>query len=270
MKPVCLVALLLLASALPALDDSVGWLSRPDRVWVLPDQLGEISGFTFISDTAIACIQDENGIVFIYDLEQERITASCAFGPRGDYEDITLAFGRLYVLRSDGLILEIRDYLSPVSTARTIPTGLRGEIEGLCYDPSRQAFLLAQKEPGRDRKGMSSLYSFDPAVNRLVQLGPQSGLTKKNSSQTKTNSPARPSYSAIAVQSATGTLWVLSAVTRTLALMDRSGRLLRAETLKERDFPQPEGIAFDRAGNLYISNEASGGKATLLRFSTLP
>ena len=48
-------------------------LSAPDRVYILPKKLKEISGITEIDSSRIACIQDEREIVFIYDLNSGQI-----------------------------------------------------------------------------------------------------------------------------------------------------------------------------------------------------
>ena len=42
-------------------------LTAPDKTLILPDTLREVSGLTNIDSTTFACIQDENGILFIYD-----------------------------------------------------------------------------------------------------------------------------------------------------------------------------------------------------------
>jgi hypothetical protein len=52
-----------------------------------------------------------------------------------------------------------------------------------------------------------------------------------------------------------------------LLLTDQHWKPLKAIALDPSLFPQPEGICFDTAGNLYISNEAANNPAaTLLKF----
>src|SRR6185503_8042893 len=48
-------------------------LTKPDNTLTLPDTLREVSGLTHIDASTIACIQDENGILFIYDVINNRI-----------------------------------------------------------------------------------------------------------------------------------------------------------------------------------------------------
>lgn len=42
-------------------------LNEPSSVITLPQTLHEVSGLTDFSNTEIACVQDEKGIIFIYD-----------------------------------------------------------------------------------------------------------------------------------------------------------------------------------------------------------
>ena len=46
-------------------------LSNPDKIYVLPNSLKEVSGITETDASSIACIQDEKGILLIYDLVKE-------------------------------------------------------------------------------------------------------------------------------------------------------------------------------------------------------
>ena len=47
-------------------------IDAPDVSIILPDTLHEISGLTTINSTSVACIQDEYGIIFIYDVIKYR------------------------------------------------------------------------------------------------------------------------------------------------------------------------------------------------------
>ena len=43
-------------------------LGKPDKSWELPDKLIEISGLSFIDEYTLACIQDEKGNIYIFNL----------------------------------------------------------------------------------------------------------------------------------------------------------------------------------------------------------
>ncbi len=54
----------------------------------------------------MACVQDERGIVFVYDIGSQKIVDEVRFGSKGDYEGLTKFDSKLFVLRSDGKLYE--------------------------------------------------------------------------------------------------------------------------------------------------------------------
>ena len=44
-----------------------------EKRWELPEILREVSGIAYMGKNRIACIQDEDGIIFIYDLSTSAI-----------------------------------------------------------------------------------------------------------------------------------------------------------------------------------------------------
>ncbi|HTN37416.1 MAG TPA: SdiA-regulated domain-containing protein [Arachidicoccus sp.] len=64
--------------------------------------------------------------------------------------------------------------------------------------------------------------------------------------------------------------FVLSSVNKLLVLADANWQVQEVYPLDPALFPQPEGIAFDSTGDLYISNEGPAGeKGTILKFPYL-
>ena len=51
-------------------------LSSPTKTYTLPATLNEISGITILNNNEIACVQDELGIIYIYDLKEGKIIIS--------------------------------------------------------------------------------------------------------------------------------------------------------------------------------------------------
>ena len=47
---------------------------KPIERIILPEILNEVSGLTDLGPTTIACVQDELGVVFIYDFLEQKIT----------------------------------------------------------------------------------------------------------------------------------------------------------------------------------------------------
>lgn len=52
------------------------------KTFELPESLKEVSGISHIDDSKLACIQDEKGSIYIYDLNLESVTREIQFGPR--------------------------------------------------------------------------------------------------------------------------------------------------------------------------------------------
>ena len=70
------------------------------KKWELPDILYEVSGIAYMGDQKIAAVQDEKGIIFVYNLSTSSIEKEILFGEDGDYEGIALAGSTAYVLKS--------------------------------------------------------------------------------------------------------------------------------------------------------------------------
>ena len=77
------------------------------KTWNLPAILKEISGISFIDNDRIACIQDEMGSVFIYNLSTSSLEDQVSFAAPGDFEGIAMVNKTAWVLRSDGKLFEI-------------------------------------------------------------------------------------------------------------------------------------------------------------------
>ena len=121
-------------------------LKDPDKIYVLPAALKEVSGITETDSTSIACIQDEVGIIFIYDLKKEGIKKQSTFSFQGDYEGIARAGKSIFILRSDGMLFGILNYESATSKVVSYATGIpASDIEGLCYDRHANRLLIAPK-----------------------------------------------------------------------------------------------------------------------------
>ncbi|HNK69711.1 MAG TPA: hypothetical protein PKH36_13380, partial [Flavobacteriales bacterium] len=62
---------------------------------------------------------------------------------------------------------------------------------------------------------------------------------------------------------------LLSAVDRTLLVVDRAGKLIALEQLDEELLPKPEGITFLTNGDLVLSSEGKGGTPVIVRYAYL-
>jgi len=139
-------------------------LDDPDRVLELPGRLQEISGLTDMSDHEVGCVQDEDGIIFVYDLNLQKITRELRFGPPGDYEGLSRVGDTLFVLRSDGVLFEVATAANGPRTSQhdlRVPTS---NNEGLAHDAARRRLLIAPKSrlgKGRAYKDIRAVFAYD-------------------------------------------------------------------------------------------------------------
>jgi uncharacterized protein YjiK len=63
-------------------------------------------------------------------------------------------------------------------------------------------------------------------------------------------------------------VYVISAALKRLVVLNKeTGKIISANRLEKKLLPQPEGIAFDRDGNLHLSSEGKKGEGLLLKFN---
>jgi hypothetical protein len=265
--------------------NAIGYnLSTPDKVIILPGILREISGITLIDSSTLACIQDENGIVFIFDLLNNEIKDQVHFHSNGDYEGITSVNSTLYVLRSDGVLFKIGFTGNAGSTKAIFSPGIPDkENEGLCYDQNANRLLIAPKITGgrtSEYEGKHPVYSFDlksEVLNQQPAFDFDLGAIKKFASDKKILLPEqaggqglwfRPS--AIGIHPLTNKLFLLSAMDKMLFVFNMNGTLEFMEKLNPEILYMPEGITFLKNGDMLISNEGKDRYPSLLRFNYMP
>ncbi len=292
-----LLAALLLASCgstAPATTRvSAGYdLSRPESVSILPDTLHEVSGLTDIDANTVACIQDENGVLFLYDLVSNTIKEQFQFHIDGDYEGVTRVGDAMFILRSDATLFEVDNYRRKDFTLHTYPTAIPAkDNEGLCFDEAYHRLLIACKSKlgkGAEFKDKRAIYAFDLHTKQLlpepvfefdVQVIKEFAAarnislpqrTVKRSGEATTESLLKFKASAISVHPIRNELYLLSASDHLLFIFDMKGQVLHVEALDPKMFNKAEGITFMENGDMLISNEGQDHKPTLLLFKYLP
>lgn len=266
--------------------------TSPDASVILPDILHEISGITHLDSILFACIQDEKGILFFYDLAKNEISNRLEFFTKGDYEGITRVKDTIYVLRSDGTLFEISDYKSDSAVATPYPTDIPSkDNEGLCYDGENNRLLIACKDnPGKgdllkdyryifafDLSSKSLIkepvFSFDVASLKEYALNNNIDLPLKEKKKGSSTEPVlKFRASAIGIHPLTEKLYILSAEDYILFIFDKNGNIEQMIKLNAGLFNQPEGITFFDNGDMLISNEGQGKvvPATLRRLNYHP
>lgn len=253
-------------------------LRNPDARFELPEILQEISGLTDVDHKTIACVQDEDGIVFIYDLQEAKIKHQFTFAQAGDYEGITRVKNSLYILRSDGKLFEVVDYTSQDLEVNEYNTEISiKDNEGLGYDLVHHRLLIAGKsKPKEDTyKDSRVVFAFDLVSKKLgsepvyqFELNELEGFVGSDRTATKKFGRLKIHPSAIAVHPLTRQLFVLSSKDHLIYVFSAEGDEVHAiHQLDKKVFNQAEGITFLENSDLLISNEGGGGKSTLLHFA---
>ena len=261
-------------------------LDHPTFKDKLPGKLEEVSGVTAVSASAVACVQDEDGIVFIYDLAKKDVTRKIHFGKGGDYEEVSLAKDVLFVLRSDGVLFKLDHWQHNDPQVTTYNTSLpTRDNEGLGFDPQSGRLLIAPKShlgKGHKAKDQRPIFAFDLQTDTLLpepafvfsvddiqdfaesRAKEHAGKGKKKHKSEWSRLRFLPA--SIAVHPISFEIFVLSGTDRLLASFDRQQNVTGVAALKPKLFRQPEGVAFLPNGDMVITNEGDGKKATLLRF----
>ncbi|MBA4240085.1 MAG: hypothetical protein C0448_05135 [Sphingobacteriaceae bacterium] len=272
-------------------SNKIGYdFSKPTLNDELPPILHEISGLAIIDSTSIACVQDEDGILFIYNIKKHKITQQHTFGLKGDYEGITLVDDILYVLRSDGVLFEIKGHQTKKLKVKTYSTKVPAiNNEGLCYDAINNRLLIGAKgKINKDptNKDVRLIYAFDlktktlnqsPAFNFNITdinlTAKMQGIhfpKKQNKKGKSIEHGFKFNTSEISIHPITHQLFVLSATEHVLFVFNKNGALEYIEQLNPLVFNKSEGLDFFQNGDLIISNEGQTHMPTLLRFNYMP
>ncbi|MCF2487222.1 SdiA-regulated domain-containing protein [Dyadobacter sp. CY347] len=234
-------------------------LGKPEK-FNMPESLFEISGITLNQgnpDTVYA-VQDEDGRLYRLGWDEAK-QLNVKFAKKGDYEDVTIIKNTVYVLKSNGVI-----YSFPLSeavfeeveqireTKKILP---KGEYEGMFgEEASGKIYILCKNCEQDNSKSSVTGYIFEPDKDSARISGEFSIHVDEIKAITgKVERGFRPS--GLAKNPLTNDWYILSAVNKLMVVTDSQWKVKEAYTLNGNVFIQPEGIIFDKQGNLYISNE---------------
>lgn len=259
------------------------------EVYPMPQELTEISGITFVNDSLVAAIEDESGIIYFYDLIKKEVNRELSFAKDDDYEDLVMVKNDIYVVAANGTIFKIADFKSTAPTISKFKTELNEEnnIESLAYDATNQTLLLIVKDKNlvKDNE-QKDVYSFSLATQKLNTKAAYSIKLKDIEEKFKgdaleesskkflkimgndnLNDIIRPS--AMTINPINGDLYVLSAINQIITVLSKDNVLKSVITFKGKDFIQPEGIAFNSKGELFISNEGKNKQANIIKLNQI-
>lgn len=251
-------------------------LNRPNRSYLLPSELKEISAVVVSRTEPIAwAVNDEQARLFRIDLNDGSVEAGQTFAKPGDYEGIELVDGAAVVARSDGTLWRISE--EGVQKVKS-PLSERYDVEGLAWDERNGRLLIACKGkagPGAQFEHAKAVYAVrvptyeweDTPAFVVEQAALRRFLEEHERVGRKPGAAKSFAPSAIGIDPVTGNIYMLSSTGRMLVVLDAAAEnILEVVTLDRDVHAQPEGLAFDGEGALYISNEGRGAKARLHRF----
>jgi uncharacterized protein YjiK len=247
----------------------------------LPKVLREVSGIAAIDAESLLCVQDEVGALFTVSLVGAAVRSE-SFGAKGDYEALALVGSTPWVLRSDGVLLELVRVSEGWEVARTVQLPKRfTDWEGLCRDEAGARLLVMPKDrvtDDKEQRDQRPVFAVDPVRGELLPE-PVLVLRRKeliaaaaaggHALPTRTTDKGRErvelelACSELCVVPGKRELLVLSAVDHLLLRVDFEGRLLAVRLLDPELLPQPEGMTFLPDGRLVVASEGAGGRARL-------
>jgi uncharacterized protein YjiK len=254
------------------------------KLYPVPKELMEISGISFVNDHTIVAIQDEEGILYFYDLNRKEISRKYEFWKGKDYEDLAVVGNDLWIVNSSGALYELKNFQGTPTKPNVYKTVLKEEnnIEGLAYDKKNNRLLLAVKDYGLDgNKEQKDIYAFDLKTKTLdtkaaysIKISEIEAFFKGDKIEEVSKKILKAvgnqnlnevfRTSALSFHPQTGELYVLSSLNNIVAVLNTQGSITKILELDGKEFIQPEGLAFTNDGRLFISNEGKGKQANII------
>ncbi len=241
--------------------------------WLLPESLKEVSGISWVDADHFACVQDELGKVFIFNIRKNKIDQEIPFGPNGDYEGIAVVGTTIYVLRADGVLFGIENYSGNNRSVKMYKTLLtnKQDSESLAFDKKNNRLLIAVKADDPASEDYKGIYAFDLKTKAMAGV-PVYKIDLKHEifediGKGKAKNAISPSD--MDIHPLNGNIYILEGTKPKLLIMSPAGKMLSLYKLDDDVFKQPEGLTFSPDGKLYISNEGNKQEGNILQVELL-
>ncbi|NNE70264.1 MAG: hypothetical protein HKN29_07850 [Rhodothermales bacterium] len=245
-----------------AVAQDVPEVLNPDSLWRMPAELKEISALAIAANGDLLTLHDEDGDIYRVNSSNGVVQGRTRLAGSGDFEALAAWDSVVVALRSDG-----RLYRSgPGEDTKRYDLDLHGscDLESADVRPgSGQLWIGCKEDPGRRLGRTRAFYSvaLDDLLGDERDLEPMLELRLETPPDPRTEKGqpyGRFKPSALAFLDADRFL-VLSSVYPALFEYRVDGTLLDSWSLPRTDLTQPEGIAVDARGTLYIASEGTPG-----------
>ncbi|MDN5203901.1 SdiA-regulated domain-containing protein [Fulvivirgaceae bacterium BMA10] len=256
-------------------------LIHPVKRISLHYDLEEISGLSYYKKDVLACVNDEKGRLYLFDVSKEKIIKDIKFGKGGDYEGVEIIGEMAYIIRSDGRIFhfnlnktEQEDFEAKVLKT---PLSAKNDVEGLGYDTQSNGLLIACKEDAEVAKNNingKAIYAYDLDKSTFLKKPFLKTSHKKvekflEDQGVSGGKVEKFKPSGIALHPRSGLIYLIASVGKALIVLDKEGAIKEYVKLDSKLFRQPEGICFAPNGDMYISSEGRAGRGYILKFKFL-
>jgi uncharacterized protein YjiK len=229
--------------------------------------LNEISGLTYNpDDNTLLAISDSRQKIFAINFRSQKLSDYAKkFFDQKDFEDLVKLDSVVYVLISNGTILEVP--LKVNDSERTVVHSFwlpgKNDFETLYYDSAANGLIIICKSCA-DEKGQDirNAYRFDLAGKRFDSTVFYT-INSKDVRALLKDDDAEFKPSAAAINPKDKRLYILSSAGLLMVIADTKGTVQEAYRLHPDHHPQAEGIAFTPKGTMFISNEGKYGTPML-------
>jgi len=242
--------------------------TSPLARWLLPRELGEVSGLALMSDGRMLAHGDEWGHVFVIDPRGGALLKRFSIGASGgdtraDFEGITVVGERIIMAASNGMLYEFTEGEEGERVGFVVHDtrlGKECEFEGVAFDSAQGLVVLPCKNVRiKNLRDHLVLYRWRLEGGADSTLGP---ITIPLSQVIGSNSWKDLHPSDVTVDPATGNYVLVAAQEKALIEITSRGEVVGAVPLPEKH-GQSEGIALTRDGILIVSDEATSRPASL-------
>lgn len=254
----------LLAKRLAVADSNPSG-KKPVALWVMPAELREISGLALTADGLLLAHGDEQALIYIINPRTGIVVDRFHVGKkrRGDFEGITVAGSDIFLLESNGSLLQFKrggngDRVK--FAVRDARLGKECEFEGVAYQADSAWLVMPCKRVSK--KSMRDQMVF----YRFRIQGPDNGkvsmFTVPLHEVIGSNDWKEFNASDMTIDPGTGNYVIVSSQQKGLVVMTPTGEVLRSEPLPGKHL-QAEGVAVTSDNILIISDEARNDPAVI-------